>query len=341
MMYPKRKFRNRAAFTLLELLVVIGVIGLLAAMLLPAIAAVVQGTRRTSCQSNLRQLGTALASFHTTHQRWPAGAESREYPTSPGHPHTYYRWSALARLLPYIEGTDFRESLNFDVPLYAPNLQVSAQNTTAVEVKVALFLCPSDRETAVATGFGPVNYVTCTGSGTDGGSPFDTDGAFFINSAISTRDVRDGTANTVLLSESLLGDGAERSIDRKSARPETHYSFANLAPLSESACRQSPMFNFTNRRGFSWANGEYRTTLYNHYFPPNASELDCISNRLVGDVTVRYASYGWRTARSHHAGGVNALMADGSVRFVSDSIDIHIWRAAATRERGEVERTFD
>jgi prepilin-type N-terminal cleavage/methylation domain-containing protein/prepilin-type processing-associated H-X9-DG protein len=342
-MRRQRREKHRTVppgFTLVELLVVLAVIGLLAAILLPVLGGVVESNRRLRCQNNLRELGIALRTFHTSREHWPAGAESREYPVSPGHPHAYYRWSALARLLPYLEFSQNRDSLslNFDVPLYMPNLQVSVENTTAVGTLIESFLCPSDRSIAVAVGFGPVNYVTCTGSGAEGGTPFKTDGMFYINSALTSRDVRDGESHTVLMSESLLGDGPEQFFNRKLATAERVYTFANVSPLTEAACRQSSLFNFTNRRGFSWANGEYRTTMYNHHRTPNSKDLDCVSNRLVGDVTVRYAAYGWRTARSNHAGGVNVLTADGAVWFIGDSIDAAIWRAVSTREGGEQER---
>jgi prepilin-type processing-associated H-X9-DG protein len=189
----------------------------------------------------------------------------------------------------------------------------------------------------VASGFGPTNYATCTGSGAQGGSPFETDGLFFVNSKIRLSDVKDGVSKTAAASESLLGDGPERLLKRRLVDPRTVYAFANAAPLSETACRQTRLWNFTNRRGFSWANGEYRCTLYNHYLPPNSGQTDCVSALIVGDVTRRNMSYGWRTARSDHAGGINVLVADGSVRFVEEIVDLDIWRAFSTRSGAEDE----
>jgi prepilin-type processing-associated H-X9-DG protein len=194
-----------------------------------------------------------------------------------------------------------------------------------------LFLCPSDRGEPVSAGFGPTNYATCTGSGADGGSPFETDGLFFVNSKVRLSDVKDGISKTVAASESLLGDGSERLSDRRQVDPRTVYAFANAAPLNETACRQSRLWNFTNRRGFSWANGEYRCTLYNHYLIPNSPQTDCISALILGDVSRRNVSFGWRTARSNHVGGVNVLLADGSVRFLPDDVDPEIWQALSTR----------
>jgi len=115
----------------------------------------------------------------------------------------------------------------------------------------------------------------------------------------------------------------------------TTYPFANAVPLTETACQNARIWNFTNLRGFSWANGEYRCTLYNHYRGPNAEQLDCVSALVIGDVAVRYAAYGWRTARSRHPGGVNLLMADGAVSFCEDAIDLSAWQALSTRAGGE------
>jgi prepilin-type processing-associated H-X9-DG protein len=109
--------------------------------------------------------------------------------------------------------------------------------------------------------------------------------------------------------------------------------------LTDAACGRPFYYNFTDLRGFSWANGEYRTTLYNHAVPPNAASFDCLSALMTTpDKGRMYAGYGWRSARSRHAGGVTVGMADGAVRFVADTIDPAAWEAAATIAGGEVGR---
>jgi prepilin-type processing-associated H-X9-DG protein len=137
------------------------------------------------------------------------------------------------------------------------------------------------------------------------------------------------------MSESLLGDGPENLADAALADPRTMYSFVFAAPLTEAACDAAVQWNVTQRRGFSWANGEYRCALYNHYLPPNSVRFDCVSARLTGDLSVRYAPYGWRTARSNHPGGVNLLLGDGAVRWIDDSVAPLVWGALATREGEE------
>lgn len=323
------------AFTLIELLVVIAIIGVLIALLLPAVQSARESARRSYCANNLKQIGLAVHNFEDVERRLPPGADSKAYAPAPTHPHTFYRWSALAKLTPYLEEAEAYNTLNFDFPLYMPSLQVSAENTTGVGLVVRMFLCPSDRGRPVAEKFGPTNYAACAGTGMLGGTPFDTDGAFYINSRIRFGDISDGTSKTALFAESILGDQAENLTDRTKARADTVYGFTFTTPLSDVACHNAAIFNVTNRRGFSWANGEYRCGLYNHRLPPNAPALDCLAAKLSGDVTVRNSAFGWRTARSRHLGGVHLLLADGSVHFISDAIDLGVWRALSTRNGAE------
>jgi prepilin-type processing-associated H-X9-DG protein len=140
----------------------------------------------------------------------------------------------------------------------------------------------------------------------------------------------------VLFSESTLGDGPRATTDRGGVTVAKGYGFVFTTPLTEAACDRPFYYNFTDLRGFSWANGEYRTTLYNHARRPNDPALDCLAALMTtADKARMYAGYGWRAARSLHAGGVNVAMADGRVTFVRDDIDPAAWRAAATRSGGE------
>jgi len=106
-------------------------------------------------------------------------------------------------------------------------------------------------------------------------------------------------------------------------------------PLSEVRCQRATSWNFTDLRGFSWANGEYRTTAYNHYRTPNSEVIDCMGAQMTGETTTLYAGYGWRAARSRHPGGVNVAMADGAVRFVQDGVEPAVWKGASTRSGSE------
>jgi prepilin-type processing-associated H-X9-DG protein len=225
------------------------------------------------------------------------------------------------------------------VPLYiglTPG-DIAPQNKPIVALTIPLFLCPSDRNGAVSTLFGPTNYAACTGTGVGGGTPFETDGVYHVNSRTRPRDVSDGLSKTVAFSESNLGDGPVATTNRTAVTAATGYAFTFAFPLTDTGCRGAFYWNFTDLRGFSWANGEYRTCLYNHRRLPNDPEIDCLGvNMATADPRLMYAGYGWRGARSRHPGGVNVLWADGSSRFMADGVEAAVWQAVATRSGGEV-----
>lgn len=321
----------RRAFTLIELLVVIAIIGILAALSLPAIQAVRESARRIECVNNMRQLGIAMQGYLAAHGHLPSGSLAREYPAVPSTPWNFYRWSALATTSPYLENDNVYRQLNLKVPLYSVTFTVTPENAEGVRAVVPLFLCPSDSGQQNQPDFGPTNYQFCTGTGIDGGTPFDTDGLFFVNSRTRTSAIGDGLSHTVAASESLLG-----STDEGNRDPETAYRFTFVTPLNPTAVSAAPAWNYTDGRGFSWANGEYRTTLYNHYLRPNSDEHDCIAAKLTGGPETIYTPFGWKAARSYHRGGVNVLRADGSTDFTDDAIDLVLWRSLATRSGGEI-----
>jgi hypothetical protein len=331
---------RRRGVTIVELLVVVAIVAALVGLLLPAVQSARESARRIHCANNLRQLGLAAANHESSRRVFPLGSEAREWAARPHFPHQYFRWSTLAHLAPFYEEEALLRGIDLSVPLYIGLTAdaISPQNRPVVRMVVPLFLCPSDKGGRVAELFGPTNYVGCTGSGHDGGTPFDTDGLFFINSRTMAREVTDGLSKTALFSESTLGDGPAATTNRAHADPATAYAFVMGSPLTAARCESAVYWNWTDLRGFSWANGEYRTTLYNHERTPNDATIDCMGVMMnTTDRARLYAGFGWRTARSRHPGGVTVVMADGATRFVRDAIDAAVWRAAATRAGGEVE----
>jgi prepilin-type processing-associated H-X9-DG protein len=332
---------------LVELLVVIAIIGVLIGLLFPAVQSVREASRRAQCLNNLRQLAIAAHNFETAQGKLPVGTESKQYPEAPTYPYNFYRWSWLAHLSPYVEQANTYETLNLKIPLFAPpGFNVSPEHVLAAGLVIPTFLCPTDQAAPVSEGFGvgpigPNNYVGNTGTGAGGGTPFQdegADGVFYVNSKTTMSEFLDGQSNTVIMSESTLGTGDENTVDPSFVNnsPQTVYRFVYAAPLTDTLAENATSWNVSNRRGFMWLNGEYRCTLYNHYYGPNSATPDCIGLTFNPDPARLYTGYGWRAARSRHPGGVNVAKGDGSMTFISETIDLSAWQALASLNGREV-----
>jgi prepilin-type N-terminal cleavage/methylation domain-containing protein/prepilin-type processing-associated H-X9-DG protein len=331
---------TRRGFTLVELLVVIAIIGILVSLLLPAVQAAREAARRMSCSNNLRQLALASHNYQSTYGVFPGLSASSQY-----------GFSVQARLLPYVEQGNLQELIDFREPLM--NGAGGGQSLNPVHAAVArqaldLLLCPSDGHKPIYTGysvsagqaFAGTNYVACTGSGVD--TTYDTraetDGMFWWGSATTFKDMRDGSSNTVMFAESLLGLGQDTSGSQPEdpLRQMAQYPGGGMNAAGE-GFSGSPGHNpdltaaaagvakWTGFRCGAWIWGREHTSTFNTYAPPNMETPDVMRN-----------GFGWFAARSFHPGGAQMALGDGSVRFVPNGVDLATWHALATRDRGEV-----
>jgi len=308
--------RRPAAFTLIELLVVIAIIGVLIALLLPAVQMAREAARRSQCVNNLKQLGLALHNYHSTSGVFPPG---RTRSTINGQGHCF---GAFAQLLPYLDQTAIYNAINFD-----HSADRSLENTTSRATIIESFICPSDFFKILRVPSGPTSYMMNTGTVFPIAR---SDGVLFENSSVSTKDVLDGTANTVVAGETLRSDG----------KPENNYITLKPEdmPLTNYQLQCTAIQPTEDARGARWIYGAPGHSMYNHRRPPNDRGWDCrgggpqsIQNNATWDaVSLDIA------ARSRHPGGVHVLFTDGHARYITDTVDSTLWRAIGSRDGAEL-----
>ena len=308
--------RKPRGFTLVELLVVIAIIGVLIALLLPAVQQAREAARRMQCTNKLKQFGLAFHNYHDTHGVFPPGYLVLGHTSGClDRPQDQQRAPWSVHILPYIEQSALYDQFRFG-ERFSCNLEHrgTTHNHDLQYTTNTAFHCPSDPAAkdahtsyVVSSGGGPASPPAGQGCTASSSSSFVTynNGVFYTNSKTSFRDMTDGTTASYLMGEStfiIRADGPDPS---------------------------------PNKFG-SWASGVYTQATWRHYTNAGGA-VESINQPYNGarisEVRFCEGCIG-RTFSSHHPGGCNMLMGDGSVHFMTETLDLAIHRSLGAIQDG-------
>jgi prepilin-type N-terminal cleavage/methylation domain-containing protein len=334
-------------FTLVELLVVIAIIGVLIALLLPAVQAAREAARRMTCMNNQRQWLIAMHTYHDAYQTLPPNGIKEVSDGGPG---------VLPRLLPFIEQAALSQSFDYSQGVFGGGSGVNSHYAPVANIKLKIMTCPSDtlmggerdlHGTKIVGG----NYVVCRGSGTKETSRMDTtagpnynDGLFHLGVQFALETIMDGTSNTVALSEGLYAKGTSGlATATGSARyPIYQRTFiSGAATISDNM--DVPAHSAANNSGRGehctfWMPSRATYMTFNAYLTPNQQDAadvwDQTQSGSAGHTNLFIA------ARSSHTAGVVTARADASTHFEQNGINRIVWANLATPNNEITEASF-
>jgi len=307
---------GRRAFTLIEVLVVVGIIGVLTGLLLPAVQAARESGRRLQCVANLRQIGVAMHAYNAVHDMFPPGdlMNGRGVGFSDNH------LSELLYLLPHLEQGPLYNAFNMSFATVEWPSSPTFQNRTVRNTRLSVFLCPSDGEPRL------LNSYRFNRGRLDPRPLHRFDGPFSFAVLPRPAAITDGLSNTAFVSERIAG-----SFQGVAGHPPQDIQvplspiFKSDDQIIEDCMRRSVAFWF-KPAGRYWHVGGFAYGHYNHNAPPNDPRPSCAAISEDGD------SYGGGLSppRSYHSGGVNVLHGDGHVAAATNSIDVRVWKSLGT-----------
>ena len=326
---------NRQGFTLVELLVVIAIIGILVALLLPAIQAARESARRTQCKNNVRQLSLAVLNYESANKHLPPGTVVDLTVTSTGNNGS---WGVHGRILPYLEQANLYENVNLEV---AWDFQEAIDG-----LKIPTFACPSDpRSDEMRDPGGGKSHLFPTTYGFNYGTWFvfdprshqGGDGPFYPNSYLKMARLSDGASNTLLAAEVKAWQPYTRNGGPSST------AIPNTVAEAEAVVASGSQFKTTGHT--EWPDGRVHHTGMTTTMTPNTVvnyehdgvlvDADYNSWQEGKNGGAGNTSYAIVTSRSYHAGFVHVVLMDGSCHAVRDEIDLEVWRALGSRDSGK------